>query len=196
MSMSDADRKKLSITLSTIGACPYSRAKQMKHYVTNGLKFQTKDSEKNKKTQNSGVSVVIDGGVAYYGIVTYIIELNYSNKIRHVLFKCKWVDVLSSRGYKIDELGFPLVNFTRLIHVGDELMDESYVLASEASQVFYVEDKRDKDWFVVVKTKASDVFDAGSGHFSAQDDDGDTYCKNVPYNIISDNVAFDNIGLA
>ena len=133
----------------------------MKHYVTNGLKFRTKDSEKNKKTQNSGLSVVTNGGVAYYVIVTNIIELNYSNKIRHVLFKCKWVDVLSIRGYKIDELGFPLVNFTRLIHVGDELMDEPYVLASEASQVFYVEDKRDKDWFVVVKTKARDVFDAG-----------------------------------
>nr|POE45680.1 hypothetical protein CFP56_05570 [Quercus suber] len=54
MSMSDADRQKLSVTLSTIGACPYSRAKRMKHYVTNGLKFRTKDSEKNKKAQNSG----------------------------------------------------------------------------------------------------------------------------------------------
>ena len=196
MSMSDADRQKLSVTFSTIGACPYSRAKRMKHYVTNGLKFRTKDSEKNKKTQNSGLSVVTNGGVAYYVIVTNIIELNYSNKIRHVLFKCKWVDVLSIRGYKIDELGFPLVNFTRLIHVGDELMDEPYVLASEASQVFYVEDKRDKDWFVVVKTKARDVFDAGNGRFSAQDDDGDTYYENFPYNIISDNVASDNIGLA
>ena len=101
------------------------RSKRMKHYVTNGLKFRTKDSEKNKKTQNNGVSVVIDGGIAYYGIVTDIIELNYLDKIRHVLFKCKWVDVLSSWGYKIDELGFPLVNFTHLIHVGDELMDES-----------------------------------------------------------------------
>ena len=87
--MSDVDRKKLSITLSTIGACPYSRAKRMKHYVTNGLKFWTKDSKKNKKTQNSGVSVMTDGGVAYYGIVTDIIELNYLDKIRHVLFKCK-----------------------------------------------------------------------------------------------------------
>ena len=79
MSMSDADRQKLSVTLSTIGAYPYSRAKRMKHYVTNGLKFRTKDSEKNKKTQNSRVSVVTDGGVAYYGIVMDIIELNYSD---------------------------------------------------------------------------------------------------------------------
>ena len=76
MSMSDADRQKISVTLSTIGACPYSRAKQMKHYVTNGLKFRTKDSEKNKKTQNSGVSVVTDGGVAYYDIVRNIFAIS------------------------------------------------------------------------------------------------------------------------
>ena len=48
--MNDYDRQKLSVTLSTIGACPYSKAKRMKHHVTNGLKFQTKDFEKNKKT--------------------------------------------------------------------------------------------------------------------------------------------------
>ena len=44
-----------------------------------------KDSEKNKKTQNSGVSVMIDDGVAYYGIVMNIIELNYSDKIRRAI---------------------------------------------------------------------------------------------------------------
>ena len=195
MSMNDDDRQTLNVTLSTIGAFTYTRAKRMKHYVTNGLKFRTKDLEKNKKTQNSGVSVVTNDGVAYYGIVTDIIELNYSDKIRHVLFKCKWVDVYSRWGYKIDELGFPLVNFTHLIHVGDKLMDEPYVLASEASQVFYVEDKRDKDWCVVVKTKARDVFNTGSGPLGG-DDDGDTYCENVPYNITANNVVSGNIGLA
>ena len=38
----------------------------------------------NNKIQNSGVSVVTEGGVAYYGILTDIIELNYSNKKRYV----------------------------------------------------------------------------------------------------------------
>ena len=117
------------------------------------------------------------------------------NKERHLLFKCKWVDVQSRRRYKIDELGFPLVNFTHLIHVRNELIDEPYVLTSDASQVFYVEDKRDKDWFVVVKTKARDVFDAGSGPLCS-DDDTYTYCENVPYNITADNAVSDNIGLA
>ena len=43
------------------------------------------------------------------------------------------------------------------------MVDEPYVLASQATQVFYVEEKRHKDWYVVVKTKARDVFDAGIG---------------------------------
>ena len=74
-----------------------------------------------------------EGGIAYSGILIDIIELNYSEKERHVLFKCTWVDIQSRRGYKTDELGFPLVNFTHLIHVGDELMDGPYVLASKVS---------------------------------------------------------------
>ena len=39
----------------------------------------------NKKIQNSGVSVVTEGGVVYYGILTDIIELNYSDKKRRVI---------------------------------------------------------------------------------------------------------------
>ena len=42
-------------------------------------------------------------------------------------------------------------------------MDEPYVLASQAIQVFYVEDKRSKNWYVVIKIKARDVFGASIG---------------------------------
>ena len=74
-------------------------------------------------------------------------------------------------------------------------MDEAYVLASEVSQVFYVEDKKKKDCYVVVKTKARDVFNDGSGPLCC-DDDIDTYCENIPYNINANNMVSDNIGLA
>ena len=80
-----------------------------------------------------------------------------------MLFKCTWVDDQNMRGYKTDEFGFLMVNFTHSIHGGDEMMDEPYVLASQAIQVFYVEDKRSKNWYVVIKIKASDVFDANIG---------------------------------
>ncbi|KAL4643623.1 hypothetical protein ACB092_02G105900 [Castanea dentata] len=40
-------------------------AKQFKCYVINDVKFRTKDSEATRKTQKSGVCVVIEGNDAY-----------------------------------------------------------------------------------------------------------------------------------
>ena len=123
---------------------PDNEAKHFKHYVINGLKFHTKNSKASRKTQNSGVCVVTKRGAIYYGVLINIIELNYSNKYWYVLFKCHWTDVISGRGCKKDEFGFPLVNFSRLIHTGDQLIDKPYVLASQTSQVFYLEDARQR----------------------------------------------------
>ena len=97
--------------------------KWLKHYVKNGLKLWSTNYEANRKTQSSGISVVTESDVTYCGVLTDIIELNYLDSIRHVLFKCKWIDIHSMRGYKIDELEFPLVNFIHLMHGGDELID-------------------------------------------------------------------------
>ena len=85
-----------------------------------------------------------------------------------------------------------MVNFTHCIHGGDEMIDESYVLASQATQVFYVEDKRQKDWYVVVKIKARDVFDAGIGS-QREEDDVYSFSENVPYNISTNEVVSDNL---
>ena len=182
----DAGNDKLTHIVRCLAQGPNNEAKWLKRYVTNGLKFQTKDSEEDK-TQNSGVSVVTEGGVTYYGALTDIIELDYFDSFKYILFKCEWVGILSEKGYKIDEFGFSLVNFKHLIHVGEKLIDEPYALASEASQVFYVENKRHKDWVVAVKTKARDIFDAGIGVLcDDEDDESNTYCENVPYNVIVD----------
>ena len=79
------------------------------------MKFHTKDSNTTRKTQNSGICVVTKSSATYYSVLIDIIELNYSDKYQYVLFKCQWVDVISERGCKKDEFGFPLVNFSRLI---------------------------------------------------------------------------------
>ena len=109
-----------------------------------------------------------------------------------MLFKCKWVDDQNRRGYRTDEFGFSMVNFTHLIHGGDKIMDEPYVLASQVTKVFYVEDKRHKHWYIVVKTKVRDVFDAGIG---PQHEENDVYSfsENVPYNISTNEVVSDNL---
>ncbi|KAL0015233.1 hypothetical protein SO802_002302 [Lithocarpus litseifolius] len=147
---------------------PDNEAKRFKRYVINDLKFRIKDFETTRKTQNSGVCVVTKGGATYYGVLIDIIELNYSDKYRYVLFKCQWADFISGRGCKKDDFGFPLINFSRLIHTGDRSIDEPYVLA----------------------TQASEVFDVG---IEAVDDDEevDTYMENVPYNVTTDDACDD-----
>nr|XP_023870348.1 uncharacterized protein LOC111982961 [Quercus suber] len=123
---------------------------------------------------------------------TYIIELNYSSNIRHVLFKYTWVDDQNRRGYKTDEFGFPMMNFMHSIHGGEEIEDESYVSASQAIQVFYVEDKMHKDWYVVVKTKVRDVFDASIGPHCAEDDTYGFY-ENILYSVTSNDAGRENL---
>ena len=191
MSMDAFEKKELSDKVRWLARYPNNEAKRFKRYVINGLKFRTKDSEATRKTQNSGVCVVTEGGASYYGVLINIIELNYFEKYRYVLFKCQWADIISGRGCKKDEFGFPLVNFSRLIHMGGRLIDEPYVLTSQASQVFYVEDVRHKDWVVVVKTKPREVFDVGINASHDDDDEVDIYMENVPYNVTT-NDANDN----
>ena len=115
MSMGASEKKKLSDKVTWLAWYPNNEVKQFKRYVINGVKFHTKNPKVTRKTQNGRVCVVIEGGATYYGVLIDIIELNYSDKYRYVLFKCQWVDVISGRWCKKDEFGFPLVNFSRLI---------------------------------------------------------------------------------
>ena len=192
--MTNADRERTSLTdtIITLSKGPYPLVNRLKHYVINGLKFRSSNVETNRKMQNSGVSVAIASGNMFYGVLTDIIELNYFGNIRHVLFKCTWVGDQNRRGYKTDEFEFPMVNFTHSIHGGEEIVDEPYVLASQATQVFYVEDKRHKDWYVVVKTKARDVFDVGIGPHC---DEGDTYgfYENISYSVTNNDAGKENL---
>ena len=115
MPMGASEKKKLSDKVTWLARYPDNEVKKFKRYVINGVKFHTKNSEVTRKTQNGRVCVVTEGGATYYGVLINIIELNYSDKYRYVLFKCQWVDVISGRWCKKDEFGFPLVNFSRLI---------------------------------------------------------------------------------
>ena len=66
----DASKKKeISDKVRWLARYPDNEAKQFKHYVINGLKFRTKESEATRKTQNSGVCVVTKGGATYYGVL-------------------------------------------------------------------------------------------------------------------------------
>ena len=79
--------------------------------------------------------------MSYYGVLNEIWDIDYHMFIIP-LFKCDWVQ--NNGGVKIDEFGFTLVDLNRLGHKSDP-----FILASQATQVFYVTDQLDKRWSVV-----------------------------------------------
>ncbi|XP_027940215.1 uncharacterized protein LOC114194288 [Vigna unguiculata] len=154
---------------------PIDCAKRYNAYNVNGFKFRTLERDHGLKTQNSGIfgtfgtrsyASSIDnqmqfGGVPYYGKLVDRIEINYNGRFSVTLFKCMWADTTTSRGIITDDLGFRLVNFTRLIHIGDNDDDEPYIQAAEAQMVYYVVDELDKNWSIPVHLKPRDLYDIG-----------------------------------
>ena len=143
--MDASEKKKLSDKVRWLARYLDNEAKQFKRYVINGLKFCTKDSEVTRKTQNSGVCVVTEGGATYYDVLIDIIELNYSDKYQYVLFKCQWANIISGRGCKKRWVWISPCQFFKIDTHGWSIDWQPYVLASQAWQVFYVEDVRHKD---------------------------------------------------
>ncbi|KAL0539367.1 hypothetical protein IC582_023578 [Cucumis melo] len=150
-------------------------------YAINGCRYHTKSCEKDRSVQKSGVSLVaktmqvssskdknpVIRDMSFYGVIQEIWELNY-NTFNVPVFKCDWVQ--NSGGVRIDELGYILVDLNRVGHKSD-----SFILASQAKQVFYVEDPSDVRWSIVLTPPQRD--------FKDNDDElGDTIlrCEGIP----------------
>ena len=107
-------------------------------YDINHFCFYTKLQDNKSTVQNSGVMIVAEAmhfssskdkhpvmaSLSYYGVIEDIWEVDYT-KFRVPVFKCKWVD--SNSGIKIDELGFTLVNLSKLGY-----KDEPFIMETQA----------------------------------------------------------------
>lgn len=121
-----------------------------------GVNFYTKSHDSVHQYQNSGVSLVaytmqiasskdrnpVVGDMIFYGVISEIWELDYTG-FKEAVFKCEWVN--NNGGVKVDELGFTLVDLERKGH-----KENPFILASQAKQVFYVEDPANPKWSCVV----------------------------------------------
>jgi hypothetical protein len=137
-------------------------------FMVNGFRFHIKEVERKRKTQNSGVSVnaitssfsnrrdenPILSDVAYFGALKNVIELDYGGDRRVVLFECDWVS--NGKRLKKDADGFLLANFSNV-----PPHKEPFILASQAAQVFYIEESSESDWHVIVVTDARSVYKMG-----------------------------------
>ncbi|KAL5846312.1 hypothetical protein ACOSQ3_009836 [Xanthoceras sorbifolium] len=127
------------------------------NYVINRKSYRTMDSE--KSTQDSGVSLKAETvctinarngtqvvkKMVYYGVLREILFLDDS-AFCVPLFKCDWVSCGSD--VRVED-GFTLVNFhPRVNKFGRDL----FILASQATQVFYSRENDTSNWYVVLKS--------------------------------------------
>ena len=125
----------------------------------------------------------------FYGVINQILELDYNHKGNMVLFKCDWFDNrVEDKWVKVDKFGITDVNHKHLIQTGDKLSDEPFILASQAKQVYYVEDPIATDWWAVRQPPNQrdlyDMFGVGNGNDEQVDEStmqnlGANLCLNI-----------------
>jgi len=130
-------------------------------YAVNEKLFRMLAHDVGRRTQNIGVCVPTVEGKTYYRQLTDIVEVEYYDRTTYVIFKCNWAKPTMDRGFRIDDYGLVFVNFNHLVHRGELITDESYVLTSQVDQVFYVEYGRNPNWVCAVRTKPRNVYGVG-----------------------------------
>ncbi|XP_042972744.1 uncharacterized protein LOC122304538 [Carya illinoinensis] len=125
--------------------------------IMNGVRFHTKERERHRRTQNSGV--VVHGEhrgspVDFYSVLHDIIEIRYMGWRKVYIFQCTWYDVGDPRrGIRVRD-HLTLVNTARQWY-----KDEPFALACQASQVFYLADPiLGGSWQVVHKVTSRNVY--------------------------------------
>nr|GLL37798.1 uncharacterized protein LOC109183385 [Ipomoea trifida] len=130
------------------------------------------------KTQNCGISVQGNHGdelIDFYGVLNDVIELEYINGYRIVLFKCDWFDI-GKRSYIQHDGIFTSIKVSSFWYKNDP-----YVLASQAKQVFYLNDpKLGLNWRVVQQFQHRHIYDENEVG-SIPDDKDDTHDNNDVY---------------
>ncbi|CAL2240025.1 unnamed protein product [Prunus armeniaca] len=150
------DNHGVSENLRWLAAGPNMAMPLYRSYLIKGIKFNIKAQDDVQTTQNSGVYLLahtmqvasakdknpILSNMGFYGVIQEIWDLDYQ-KFTIPVFRCDWID--STSGLVVDELGFTLVDLSKIGHKNDQ-----FVLASQVKQVFFVDDPMHRGWSVVL----------------------------------------------
>jgi hypothetical protein len=81
-----------------------------------------------------------------YGFIEEILELEYPQNLKVMLFHCQWVEHLN--GVKIIKYGMTTINF-KFVSYREEL----FVFVKDVTQVFYVKDPTNKECHIILQGK-------------------------------------------
>ncbi|KAI5334847.1 hypothetical protein L3X38_024980 [Prunus dulcis] len=151
----EEDNHGVSENLRWLAAGPNMAVPLYRSYLIKGIKFNIKAQDDVRTTQNSGVYLLahtmqvasakdknpILSNMGFYGVIREIWYLDYQ-KFTIPVFRCDWID---SSGLVVDELGFTLVDLSKIGHRNDQ-----FVLASQVKQIFFIDDPMHRGWSVVL----------------------------------------------
>ncbi|KAI5327874.1 hypothetical protein L3X38_027270 [Prunus dulcis] len=151
----EEDNHGVSENLRWLAAGPNMAVPLYRSYLIKGIKFNIKAQDDVRTTQNSGVYLLahtmqvasakdknpILSNMGFYGVIQEIWDLDYQ-KFTIPVFRCDWID---SSGLVVDELGFTLVDLSKIGHRNDQ-----FVLASQVKQIFFIDDPMHRGWSVVL----------------------------------------------
>ncbi|KAI5343319.1 hypothetical protein L3X38_011195 [Prunus dulcis] len=151
----EEDNHGVSENLRWLAAGPNMAVPLYRSYLIKGIKFNIKAQDDVRTTQNSGVYLLaqtmqvasakdknpILSNMGFYGVIQEIWDLDYQ-KFTIPVFRYDWID---SSGLVVDELGFTLVDLSKIGHRNDQ-----FVLASQVKQIFFVDDPMHRGWSVVL----------------------------------------------
>ena len=122
------------------------------------MKFVVHSRDERLTTQCSGVSTPgADDETMYYGVLEEILELQYLTSHTVVLFRCKWFKTNNTRS---TQLCVTKNNITSISTRDDWWRNQQYILATQARQVFYLEDpSRSHHWRVVQDVNHRKIWD-------------------------------------
>ncbi|KAI5351321.1 hypothetical protein L3X38_004212 [Prunus dulcis] len=114
-------------------AGPSMAVPSYRSYLINGVKFNTKAQDDVRTIQNSGVYLLahtmqvdstkdknhIVSNMDFYGVIQEIWDLDYQ-KFRIPVLRCDWID--NTSGLVVDELGFILVDLSKIGHRNDQFV--------------------------------------------------------------------------
>jgi len=140
--------------LYALASLPDLRLRIFSGCIVDGVRYHTVECESSRRTQNSGV--MVEGShngedIDFYGQLKEVLQLQYnsdaSNQRTVVLFKCDWFDTCSKKS-RMKNGGY----FKSISHGSCWYKDDAFILATQATKVFYLDDnKHGEPWKVVQK---------------------------------------------
>ncbi|CAL2254664.1 unnamed protein product [Prunus armeniaca] len=164
--------RSVSEEIFALAQCPDLRTVQYIGCVVNDIRYLVAHVDQNRTTQNSGVMTLgLHNGESceFYGSLVNVIKVQFKRGFKVVLFKCHWYNTDAKGKKVIHDYNLTSVNINSQWYGSDP-----YVLATQAHQVFYMDDlKLGHPWRVVQRIQHRHVWDVPKRDDDDEDDDED-----------------------